>query len=168
MAKTFNTSGTIEAVARNGKAFKIGEDWFSVYKAAQLGDAQKGDDVEFDYVEKKVGGTVFLNVEGNVNIVGGGSSEPEERPARSARGGGSAPARTARSEAPARSGGGSSGSEQQRQRSIVRQNSLTQANNLLAAMARMGTLEGGPEELAELAVQLAKDYFEPYSMVEDV
>lgn len=166
MAKTFNTSGTIEAVSRNGKAFKIGEDWFSVYKAAQLGDAQKGDDVEFDYVEKKVGGTVFLNVEGNVNIVGGGSSEPEERPARSARGGGSAPARTARSEAPARSGTGSPANDP-RQRSIVRQNSLTQANNLLMAMARMGTLEGGPEELAELAVQLAKDYFEPYSMVED-
>lgn len=162
MAKTFDGSGVIEAVARNGKAFKIGEDWFSVYKASQMGDAQKDDEVEFKYVEKKAGGKVFLNVEGEVVVTG--SQEAEERPARGGRGGGSAPARGGRSEAPARSGGG----DDKRQRSITRQNSLTQANALLATMARAGTLgELSAEELAELAVQLASTYFEPYSMVED-
>lgn len=162
--ETISMTGVIEAVARNGKAFKIGEEWFSVYKAPQMNGAQKGDEVEFEFVEANKGGATFLNVEGNVNVVG---AEPEARPARPTRASAArpaaraaAPTRASRSESTAPSG-------DPRQRSIVRQNSLTQANALLATAARLGILgEQEPEELAELALTLART-FEAYSMVED-
>lgn len=161
-------SGVIEAMARNGKAFKIGDDWFSVYKASQMNGAQKDDEVEFEYVEVNKGGATFLNVEGNVEVVG----EAQERPERAstarqapARRGVAAPSRTSRAEAPAPSRGGSGVGEDKRQVSIIRQNSLTQANGILATMAKAGLLgDQTAEELAELAVSLARDFFEPYSL----
>lgn len=160
-SKTLHAEGVIEAVARNGKAFKIGEDWFSVYKVGQLNEAKKGDEVEFDYIEKKVGGAVFLNVEGDVTILNEGAEE--EKPA--ARGRSSGPSSKPAPKRETRAT--TSESPDQRQRSIVRQNSLTQANSLLETMARAGTLgDGGPEELAELVIELAR-VFEKYSMVED-
>lgn len=161
-SKTLHAEGVIEAVARNGKAFKIDEDWFSVYKVGQLNEAKKGDEVEFDYIEKKVGGAVFLNVEGAVTILNEGAEE--EKP--TARGRSSGPSSKAAPKRETRSVS-TSESPDQRQRSIVRQNSLTQANSLLETMSRAGTLgDGSPEELAELAIELAR-VFEKYSMVED-
>lgn len=162
MAKTLHAEGVIEAVARNEKAFKIGEDWFSVYKVGQTNGAKKGDEVEFDYVEKKVGGAVFLNVEGDVTVLNEGAEEEKPAPRGRATSG-----RTATKSAPAARSSSTSESPDQRQRSIVRQNSLTQANSLLHTMALSGTLgAGSPEELAELAVELAR-VFEKYSMVEE-
>lgn len=164
----FEQVGVIEAVARTGKAFKIGDDWFSVFHADQMAGAQKGDNVTFEYSVTNKGGKDFLNVEGDLNIDG---EAPKQRaparqaPARQGSGPSGPPARRA---APASSGGSSAPSgNDPRQRSIVRQNSLTQANALLATLGRAGLL-GEPDttDLATKAIALAR-LFEAYSMGED-
>lgn len=66
--------GKVEAVARNGKAFKIVDDdeWYTVSKAAQLGvDSAadlRGAEVEFDFTTNDKGGKTWYNVKGNVNV----------------------------------------------------------------------------------------------------
>lgn len=78
-------NGTIEAVRKDGKAFKLqGDGWYSAFKAEQLSGAQKGDQVEFNY---KTNGN-FKNIDGSVTRLGsGGGSAPQ------AAGGGNAPKR---------------------------------------------------------------------------
>lgn len=142
-------SGTIEAIARNGKNFKIGEQWFSVFKGVQMKGAQKGDDVEFEYAEKEVGGTTFYNVQGDLKITGSSGD---------AGGSGSSDSSTAG----ARSGAGRSVSEDARQKSIVRQNSLTQANTLFGSLGPEFADVGSTEEAVELILEMARK-FEAYS-----
>lgn len=159
--ETLQASGVIEAVARTGKSFKIGDDWYGAFHAKQLKGAQKGDEVEFDYVEVVKGGATFNNIEGDVRFVGD-DSERDSAPARRS----AAPARGGRSQgassAPSKAVG-----DDPRQRSIVRQNSLTQANMVFSTLARAGLLgDIGPDELAEEVVRVART-FEQYSMVED-
>lgn len=174
-------SGTIDKIARNQGSFLIidngDELWFSVgYNPGGLGGAQIGDEVEFEYEEKKSGGKVFNNVKSEVTIVGEGSAERQAPPARQQR---AAPARreapqrsapAQRQAAPARAAGG----DDPRQKSIVRQNSLTQANALFNNLVRLhGGSEAGenllslePLEAAELVVEVAR-VFEAYSMAQD-
>ena len=168
-------SGVIDAVARNGKSFKIGEDWFSVYKAQELGGAQKGDEVSFEYVTVSKGGASFNNVKGNVTIKNKGASEEQGQ---QSSGGARTRGGTAR-----RGGDGSDGAvgydgDQFRKRSmkhfpvpktdvdrpIIRQNSLTQANALFATLEKLEALPPGlePEQYAELVIELAVK-FEAYS-----
>lgn len=154
--------GIIEAVARSGTSFKLEGDpgWFGVFRASQMNGAQKGDSVSFSFEAVNKGGKEFLNVKGNVSIEGesGGREVPARRNAPPS--GRSAPrsAPTASSNAP---------KDDPRQRSIVRQNSLTQANALYATLGRAGLLgEGRAEELALEIIEVAK-LFETYSMVED-
>lgn len=160
--QTLQASGVIEAVARTGKSFKIGDDWYGAFHAKQLNGAQKGDEVEFDYVEVNKGGATFLNVEGDVTIVGADDSERSApAPRRSAAPAGRSASRGA-SSAPSKAVG-----DDPRQRSIVRQNSLTQANALFATLSRAGLLgDVDPDTLAEDVVRIART-FEQYSMVED-
>lgn len=175
MAKSkFETAtGTISLMARSGKAFTLeGDDksWFSVYKAVQLQGAQAGDEVEFEFEAVSKGGAEFLNVQGNVTILGEGSEPAPARRAPPARRGAAPAARTPRGERPAASEAPSKGGdtrEDTRQRMIVRQNSLTQANSLFHSMAVAGLLgEGAPEDLAAQLIELAKQ-FESFSMLED-
>lgn len=163
----FDGSGVIEAVSRTGTTFKIGNDWYSVFSADQMAGAQKGDEIEFQYSVNNKGGKDFLNVQGDLTIVnegGGGQSRPApargsaDRPA-SARSSG------ARQAPAARSGGGAT--EDTRQRSIVRQNSLTQANALFGSLAKLGVIgETDLETAADEVIALARK-FEAYSMLED-
>lgn len=160
--ETLQASGVIEAVARTGKSVKIGDDWYGAFHAKQLKGAQKGDEIEFDYVEVVKGGATFLNIEGDVTIVGADDSQRDSAPARRnaapARGGRSQGTSSSSSKAPA---------DDPRQRSIVRQNSLTQANALFATLSRSGLLgDVDPDTLAEDVVRIART-FEAYSMVED-
>lgn len=173
-------SGEIDKIARNQGSFLIidngDELWFSVtYAPGGINGAQVGDEVEFEYEEKKSGGKVFNNVKSKVTIVGEGAGDREAPPAR-------APARQAptrpapnragppaRQQAPARQSGG----DDPRQKSIVRQNSLTQANALLASLSKQeeGVADGfsipsDPLEAAELVVEVAR-VFEAYSMATD-
>lgn len=176
---TIQFSGTIDKVARNQGSFLIidngDELWFSVgYNPGGLNGAQVGDEVEFEYEEKHVGGKTFNNVKSEVTIVGEGAGDRPAPRQQAPRGGGrGAPQRQAAAgrQAPAQgrqqaSGGGG---DDPRQRSIVRQNSLTQANALLATLARTGDFQGpgaGNEAAAaELVIEVAR-LFEAYSMGE--
>lgn len=169
-AELYSQSGVIEAVARTQKSFKIGEDWFSVFNASDLGGAQAGDEVEFEYSINTRGGKDFLNVEGSVTIKVEGSGGRAQAPQRQQRGAPSsrrAPA--SRGATGSRSAGASAGSptNDPRQRSIVRQNSLTQANALFATLGRAGLLgDTDAATLAEEIVDTAR-IFEKYSMAED-
>lgn len=169
MAKFERIAGTIDLVARSGKAFTLegdGVSWYSVYKAAQLQGAQKGDDVTFEFDVVTKGGKDFLNVQGNVDFLEGSESAPAPRAARPARGAAPAP-RAARTARPVASEAPSEGREDKRQRSIVRQNSLTNANALFATLGRAGLLgESSAEELAQEVLAVAR-VFEEFSMVED-
>lgn len=64
--------GTIEAMSRDGKRFKLEEDgkWYSAFSAAQMGKAARGDSVVFSYTSRaNPSGDPFLNVKGNVDVV---------------------------------------------------------------------------------------------------
>lgn len=162
-------SGVIEALARNGKGFKIGEQWFSVFKAVDLNNAQKGDNVTFDYVSTEKGGTTFHNVKGKVEIT---SVAPKnETPAATAGGAGAG-----RADGTDGTRGYDGDGFRKRSmkffpvpktdvdRPIIRQNSLTQANSLLSTLAGLGVLPAGgePGDYADLAIELARQ-FEAYS-----
>lgn len=162
--------GAVEAVARSGKALKIGDDWFNAMKTDQMEGVKAGDVVAFEYELKKVGGQEFRNIKGEVEVV----EEGEERPQRRSSGGGSSSrsnysrgdsGRT--SSRSSGSGRGGSGGDSV-QRMIVRQNSLTQANAMFATLAAAGQLgASSPEDLADEILAIAK-VFEAFSMLEDV
>lgn len=163
MSERYSISGKVEAVARTRKSFKVGDDWFSVFKGDQLGEAQAGDEVEFEYTVVNKGGKEFLNVQGDVLVTAEGARQ-ERRPASRER-----PSGSRNRQAPVRQsserGSGAEGLDVQR--SIVRQNSLTQANALFSSLVRLGVMgELGYEEAVATVLELARD-FEKYSMVED-
>lgn len=166
----YQQSGVIEAVARTQKSFKIGEDWFSVFNASDLNGAQAGDEVEFDYSINNRGGKDFLNVEGSVTITSEGTAQRRApAPQRQQRATPASRAPAARGAAGGRSAGASAGSPSSdpRQRSIVRQNSLTQANALYATLSKAGLLgDQGVEDAVAEVIGMAKE-FERFSMVED-
>ena len=159
--ETLQASGVIEAVARTGKSVKIGDDWYGAFHAKQLKGAQKGDEIEFDYVEVVKGGATFLNIEGEVRFVGDDSDRDSAPPRRSAAPAGRSAGRGT-SSAPSKAVG-----DDPRQRSIVRQNSLTQANALYASLSKAGLLaDQSIEDAVAEVISMAKE-FERYSMVED-
>lgn len=173
-------SGVIDKMARNQQSFLIidngDELWFSVsYAPGGLNGAQVGDEVEFEYEEKSAGGKTFRNVKTELQIIGEGGGErqaPQRAPARrEAPRRGAPPARQQQAPAQGQVGGSK---DDPRQRSIVRQNSLSQANAMLATMVREGTALGSdgflvmpadPKEAATLVIEVAR-MFEAYSMVE--
>jgi hypothetical protein len=71
MAKGYTKmQGTVEKAARNGKAFLIEDEWYSVYKAAQANGAEAGDYVEFEYESVLKGGQTFRNIQGSITVKG--------------------------------------------------------------------------------------------------
>lgn len=149
MAARLKGGGTIQTMARNGKAFKLDdEEWYSVFKPQQLAGAGVGDVVEFEYEEAHKGSQTFRNVKDNVRIVGG-SSERAGSSSRSS----DTPRSTSSS-----SGGGSA---DRRDRQIVRQNALTQANTLFRTVTGDGGLEVAAEQEVETIIEMAKR-FEAY------
>jgi hypothetical protein len=171
-------SGVVESMARNRKAIKVDGEWYSAFNASQLGGVEWKDEVEFDYEEVIKGGATFLNIKGEVAVlVDGGErdSEPSDNPPSRGRGGAAkGSGRTATAKAPARAGRrapAESPSPQKaggynKDRSIVRQNSLTQANALYATLGRAGLI-GEVEQAvaAEELLDLAR-MFEAYSMMD--
>ena len=168
-------SGVIEVLARNGKGFKIGEDWFSVYKASEMNGAQKGDTVSFEYDVAHKGGATFNNVKGGLKVDSKGAGEEQGQQSAARTSGG-----TSR-----RSGGdGGDGAvgydgDQFRKRSmkhfpvpktdvdrpISRQNSLTQANALFATLAKEG-FYGQVDQVFNSAKEAAAEVIELASLFE--
>lgn len=152
--KMSKVSGTISAVSRNGKGICIGDTWYNAYKAAQINGASKGDAVEFQVKEVEKGGTTFRNIEGDVRVVGSGNGGSSAR--NSSAGGGSR-------------GNGSGGDSDKmtkeewakKDRMIVRQNALTQANALFRTMVGDSGQEGPAEQEVDTIIEMAK-LFEAY------
>lgn len=121
----YKVTGVIAALARNGKGFKVGEVWYNVYSAADLGDVKKGDTVEFDFVARND----FKNVQGAVRIKD------------------AAPAA-----APSTSGatGGWRGKDPEVQAAIIRQNALTAAVNYVLGTK---TAKVSPADVIQVARQ---------------
>jgi len=149
-----NKSGMIEAVSRDGKRIKIGNDWFSAFAASQMAGINSGDYVTFTYTEKpSPTGDVYRNIKGNVTAIPPPASAPM-------------------------TASGVTGSAEKKytdsrgyvikefplpafhpDRSIIRQNSLGHAMDVIAYT------RGGhepPEKLAEEAIAVAR-LFEAYS-----
>lgn len=140
--------GTIEAVSRSGKQFKLEGDerWFGAFRVAQLNRAEKGSTVSLEFEEVEKGGTTFYNVKGDVKLEEGG-----------------AVSRSAPSAGAAQSVAGDS-----RQQSIIRQNSLSQANALyrtIVGEAGDAEIHQDPDELKAIAQELIDiaRIFEAYS-----
>lgn len=142
-------NGVVEALARTGKGLKIGENWYSAFTAGMLNGAKVGDNVSFVYTEVVKEGTTYRNIKGAVSIKEGGAPEPAAG-------------------RPAAASGGSSFSKGGRsfpvgpldpERSIIRQNSLTQANKLLEG--QLGEMPSY-EEQAHTVISVAR-IFESYS-----
>ena len=121
--------GIIKSVSRTGKQIKLDDDnWYSAFNEKQLRGARQGDEVEFDYDAKDQGGKTFLNIKGDVRIVGGEEPSRQERaPARS-----SAPAQRSTPQASAPREGFVSDAD--RQNSIQRQVALKAAVEFAAAI----------------------------------
>lgn len=153
MSKTISYEGVVVARARSGKglAFNIdGEDvWFNAQSEDQIPEgATKGALVAFEYSTSRKGTRTFNNIEGDVEVV----EEADSKPSRGGGGGGKPYNRSGGSssnagyrKAPA--GGGDKPSKDEwdaKDRRIVRQNALSQANALLRTQ-----LEFSPQEAAE-------------------
>lgn len=72
-----NKTGTVDKLARNGKAFTLSEDpgtiWYTSFAPSQLNGCNSGDQVSFGFIEKLSGGMTFNNIKGDVNIISKGS-----------------------------------------------------------------------------------------------
>lgn len=149
-------SVTVSSVARHGKAFQVDGEWYSAFNPTQLNGVARGDTITFQYKEKESGGRVYKNVQGNVTIEGksgndapasnGGSSSESSPPRRasSAYGRGTFPI-------PALDG----------QRSIIRQNSVTNAVNLMKDhLPKSGKINW--DDYADNVIAVARK-FEAYS-----
>ncbi len=158
MGKLQTITGVIEAKSRNKKGIKIEDEWFNAYKANELDDFDRDDEVEVEYELVEKGGQEFRNIK-SISRAGGSSSSRSRSS--------SSRERSSSSSSERSTGGGSKSlGDDARQRSIVRQNSLTNANALLATYYRGQDINGEPEEFAELLVEIA-GILEKYSMLED-
>ncbi len=108
-----SVTGVVKAVRKDGKGFMIGDDWYSAFRAAQLNGAQKGADVTFFF--KKNG--QWNNIEGDVTVNGTtGDLTPSSGVSTKTYSNGAFPI-----------------GKRDGQRSIIRQNALTNARSLVQA-----------------------------------
>lgn len=62
--------GVVETKSRKGNSIKVGDDWYSTFKSADLDHIEWKDEVEFVYVQKGD----FKNIKGRVQKVSGGGT----------------------------------------------------------------------------------------------
>jgi hypothetical protein len=143
-------NGVVEMKRRDGKAIKVGENWFSVMASSPVLDSiNKGDYVEFTYTEKpSPSGEPYRNIKGSVTKV----PPPAAAPVTGAgmmKGTASASGFIGRTfPVPALAP----------ERSIIRQNSLGHAVEIVTQMTAFGNCE----EAAERTIEIAR-MFEAYS-----
>lgn len=136
MAKYKTFEGTVSKAARNGRAFEIDGEWYSIFKTAQLKGqtVEVGDYIKFEYETVEKGGQTFHNIKGDVDVTSGAKSRGSSR--------------SSSKEEP-------EGQEVRRGPSdrdvmIVRQNSLSHATALVTA-GNMGSLEDAVEDVIATA-----------------
>lgn len=64
------TNVVVNSVSKNGKSLKIDDVWYGAFNASQLNGAAVGDTVDFEYVEKGE----YKNIKGGVVVKSKGSS----------------------------------------------------------------------------------------------
>lgn len=109
---TEQMTGVVEAVRKDRRGIKVGDDWYSAYNPSQLNDVEKGDSVKFDYT-----------VKGNFNNIKGAVTKTDGVPNNNSGSGGKK----------SYSRGNFPIDPLDGQRSIIRQNALTNARELWAA-----------------------------------
>lgn len=120
-------NGVVEAKGKDNKRIRVQGKWYSSFKEASLNGAEAGDTVEFEFVEKGQ----WLNIKGDVKVLIKGQGL-----------------------------GGWQGSQQStkvgfigldRERSIARQNALTNARELYIAFKTAPDLETAAQEVIKIA-----------------
>ena len=140
--------GVVVAKRKDGKGIRIGETWYSVFLATELDSAVRNATVSFAYEENVRGHQTYRNIKGPITVV----STPEQ-------------------ETVTKPEGASIGGERDKvlvgtfinlhkDRSIARQNSLTNARELFIATGHTPDLP--LEESAEKIIGIAK-LFEGYT-----
>jgi hypothetical protein len=135
MAKYKSMEGTVSRVVRDGRAFEIDGEWYSVFKVAQAKGVEPGDYLKFEYESVVKGDQTFHNIKGDAEITKG------------------APAK--------RSSGGSSAKDGEevvrgptaRDIMIVRQNALSHAHALVVALG-VKDLEDATDDTIAVARKL--------------
>ena len=139
MAKYKSFEGTVSKAARNGRAFEIDGEWYSIFKTAQLKgqEVEVGDYIKFEYETVEKGGQTFHNIKGDVEVQKGSRGRSSSRS----------------------SGGGETSGEEVRRGPtsrdvmIVRQNALSHATALVIA-GNMGSLDDAIVDVIATARQL--------------
>jgi hypothetical protein len=133
-------TGVVEAKARTGKGIKVGDLWYSAFTAATLDGVERGDEVSFESVLDKTG--KYNNIKGAVKK--GGTTVPV-------------------------SGASSDGTLKvlkpslDRERSIIRQNALTNAREHYSSVVDFKALESlSIEETCKAVIEVAR-IFEAYT-----
>lgn len=151
-------TGVVEQMHESGKRFKLDDgEWYSAFSSSQVpSTVGMGVTVSFNYATVEKDDRKYNNVKGNVKVITGAAAKEVVSD-------GAHPATAYKP-----SGGSSKGSfpipALDGQRSIIRQNSLTQANALMSTWtspidhAVYSTAEGMAEKVIELARM-----FEAYS-----
>ena len=129
--------GVVEAKARTGKSIKVGDLWYGAFTAATLDGVERGDEVSFESVLDKTG--KYNNIKGSVKK--GGTTAPV-------------------------SGASSEGTLKvlkptlDRERSIIRQNALTNARELYTSF--LADSEDLSETVIKTILSVARE-FEAYT-----
>jgi hypothetical protein len=128
-------TGVVDAKARTGKSIKVGELWYGAFAAAALEGIERGDEVTFESVLDRTG--KYNNIKGIVKKTGGTPAAPA-----------------------------ADGSFKvlkpslDRERSIIRQNALTNAREIFAAIGGYEDLDY--QKLSEEIIAIAR-IFEAYT-----
>lgn len=153
-------SGVVEGMTADGKRFKLDDgEWYSVFNSSQAKGVSTGSFIEFMYTSTNKDGRTYNNIKGSVTV----GTAPASRPVTG----------TSPSAAPASGGYTDSRGFVLKQfpvpalhpdRSIIRQNSLTQANSMLNTVYGMSDLNALETcaEVAEKLIEIAR-MFEAYS-----
>lgn len=143
-------TGVITSKARTGKSIQLEDgNWYSAFNASQIGDVDKGDNVEFNFKENGR----YRNIQGNVKKVSGGAG---------ASSGGSAPAGRATGGRTYRANGEEGGfpiHPLAYERALDRRNAVGAAATIIASQIAHGTEF---EDVTEATLQMAMT-FEAYS-----
>lgn len=155
---TTNTSGVItdqvvQSKTKDGKRIKVNEEWYGAFDPAQAGLdlVNYGDTVSFTFTVKETPTTTFRNIKGKVQVSATGGTGATSY------GGGSKPASAAASKA------GFPVGARDHSRSIIRQNSITNAVNFYNSWGEVEVeTKKSFEEKANIVVEIAQ-IFEAYS-----
>lgn len=141
-------NGVVDSKRRDGKAIKVGENWFSVMASSPVLDSiNKGDYVEFMYTEKpSPSGEPYRNIKGSVTKTAAPAASPVTGAGVMGKKEGGFVGRSFPVPALAP------------ERSIIRQNSLGHAVQIVNSNCAFGD----PEESARRAIEIAR-MFEAYS-----